>query len=275
MNHVLSGSLGWTGVLLLSIHFNVFATDNLRLPDTRAMAAGGNGVIESSLFNPALVAFSARRSAGFHYFNKYNIKELGTLTGSFQYPNSILPAAVGIASFGYDAYRESMLHLSAAKRLNGRWVAGVAVHYTVLQTELYEESSTRLGADAGVLYAPADEWLIGLSVLNAPSVSVGDRPAYTGSMADYAVQAGIRWAIMENLLLTGSLCSGGEQPLRGGMGMEYTVFDQFRLRSGIHTSPLCPSFGAGLEAGSFGLDVAAVYHPVLGISTGVGLSFYF
>ena len=36
---------------------NIHAVDNLRISDIRSLGMGGNGVTQSVLFNPALVAF--------------------------------------------------------------------------------------------------------------------------------------------------------------------------------------------------------------------------
>lgn len=37
---------------------NIHAVDNLRIPDIRSLGMGGNGVTQSVLFNPALVALN-------------------------------------------------------------------------------------------------------------------------------------------------------------------------------------------------------------------------
>jgi hypothetical protein len=253
----------------------VFATDNLRLPDTRSMATGGNGVTQTSLFNPSLVALQDSRQVRFDYYNRYNLKELGTLTGSFSYPNPILPVAVHLASFGYDAYRETMLRLSVGKQLNKHWMLGMAVHYTALQTELFDERPACLCTDIGVLFSPTGELRIGMSVINAPSVSVGDKSTGMESIAGYAVQAGFQWEIMEKLLLLASVETNRLCPLAGSMGVAYTVFDNFHFRSGIRTAPLSPSLGVGYDFLFFSLDTVAVWHPLLGVSTGAGFSFRF
>ena len=67
--------------------FPVSAEENLRLPDTRALALGGNGVTLSSFSNPALVQLSTDKVIHLEYFNRYALKELGSINGSFQYPN--------------------------------------------------------------------------------------------------------------------------------------------------------------------------------------------
>ena len=85
---------------------NIHAVDNLRIPDIRSLGMGGNGVTQSVLFNPALVALNTDRVLHLEYFNRYGVKELGTVGIGFVYPNPLLSAGVDISSFGYDQYRE-------------------------------------------------------------------------------------------------------------------------------------------------------------------------
>jgi hypothetical protein len=57
--------------------------------------------------------------------------------------------------------------------------------------------------------------------------------------------------------------------------MEYQPFEDFTIRTGIKGGPLLPSLGMGYGFSPFAVDVAIVYHPVLGVSPGVGLQFTF
>ena len=48
------------------VPINIHAVDNLRIPDIRCLGMGGNGVTQSVLFNPALVAFHTDKVAQLH-----------------------------------------------------------------------------------------------------------------------------------------------------------------------------------------------------------------
>ena len=100
--------------LLLSLFAGVFSlyvhgVDNLRLPDVRSVGMGGNVATQSILFNPALIVDKEKKSIHLEYFNRYMLKELGTMSGSFYYPNQLLSAGVDISVFGFDKYREMMV----------------------------------------------------------------------------------------------------------------------------------------------------------------------
>ena len=115
--------------VLFFVFVNIHAVDNLRIPDIRSLGMGGNGVTQSVLFNPALVALHTDKVLHFEYFNRYSVKELGTMGISFVYPNPLLSAGVDISSFGYDQYRETVFRLSTGKRLNDGWIIGIGFQY--------------------------------------------------------------------------------------------------------------------------------------------------
>lgn len=265
----------WIIMTLLFNYTSAFASDNLRLPDVRSISTGGNGVTQTSFYNPSLIALSELNSIQLHYYNRYGLKELGTVNGCFIYSNNLLPVALHISSFGYDSYRQSMLRLSFGKRLNQYWTLGLAVHYSILQTELYEEEPSRISTDVGVTYSPIDKLLIGLLIINAPSISIKKEITEKECFGEYILQTGFQWEIINSLLIMGTIGTEKEHSVTGSLGIEYTAFDSFHIRGGAQLKPLLPSFGLGYDFSCFSLDVASVFHPVLGVSTGVGLCFTF
>ena len=119
--------------------FSLGATNPLRISDMRSGAMGGNGVTLSYLFNPAMLELSTSPVLSIEYFNRYAIKELGTVQGGFQFPNPLLSTGVQIVSFGYEQYRENLARVAFSKRLNRHWAIGISFQYTWIQSELYEE----------------------------------------------------------------------------------------------------------------------------------------
>lgn len=251
------------------------AVENLRLPDIRAVGMGGNGTTESVLSNPSLIALSRQKSVHIQYFNLYGLKELNRLGGSFQCPNAFLPVGVDISSFGYEAYRENSLRVVVGKPLNRQWAMGIAFRYAWLQTVWTEPSVSCLSADIGLNCRLVENLLIGLLIQDLPSFQIGNKSIDYKSFKDFRVQIGFQWEVINNLLIVGALGGRDEQKIEGNAGLEYTVWKTFHLRAGLQTAPLLPSFGIGCDFRRFTLDVAAVYHSVLGIQTGIGLSFSF
>ena len=189
---------------------NIHAVDNLRISDIRSLGMGGNGVTQSVLFNPALVALYTDKVLHLEYFNRYGVKELGMVGIGFVYPNPLLSAGVDISSFGYDQYRETLFRLSVGKQLNGRWRIGIGFQYKMLQTELWEEVPKQLSTDVGILFVPIDKLLIGMLIMNFPSITIHKYTTETKCFTSYSVQIGFQWEIINRLLIVGTIESNKE-----------------------------------------------------------------
>lgn len=251
------------------------ATDRLRPADTRTAGMGGQGVTLSSLLNPSLPAMMPKREVRTDYLNRYNIKELGTLSGGLCYPNALLPFGAHVASFGYDEYRESMFRFSVARRLSRFWSLGVSLQYVLLQSELFERDVARIAVDVGAAFHPSDDWLIALSVINFPSVSIGERETNGKNPTMRRVLLGMNYWVAEKVLFLVGMETCKEVPFSFSAGMEYEAFTDFRIRSGISTHPFLPSAGVSYTLVGLTADVAFWYHPALGAGSGFGLSFSF
>lgn len=262
--------------LLFYLSFlQIQATDNLRSPDVRTLGMGSNAVVHSSLYNPAMLAFHMKKELRLDYYNRYSLKELATMSGSFSFPNKILPIGLHVASFGYDEYRENILRLSLGKQLNQWFYLGIGIQYALLESAIFETDISCLSTDIGIAIYPVDNWLIGLSVINFPSVALSDENTDKKYITPFLIQAGINWQFINNVLITSGISYTEDIPFSASLGMEYVPFTDFQLRMGIKTNPFCPSIGAGYRISKLMAEVVMLYHPVLGTSTGIGLSFSF
>ena len=263
------------GCLWSLIYNPVSAIDNLRIPDLRTLSLGGGGVTETPLFNPALLATLKQHRLYANYYNRYSVNELATVSGGFYYVNDVLPVGLEITSFGYDEYRESLFRLSMGKQIAEKWTVGIALQYMLLQSELFTESSGRISSDLGITFRPVENVLTGLSILHLPSVKVGDKNIDNKHITPFMIQAGFNWKVSSNVLITAAANHHEEDPVTGSFGMEYMLTENFSIRAGLQTSPLKPSIGIGYRLGDIHLDAGALYHSVLGISMGFGISFNF
>lgn len=261
--------------IFLFSSFFLSAADHLRSVEIRSLGTGGNGVTQSVLSNPALVSFIPNRTIHLEYFNRYALKEMGTMAAGYTCPNRLLPFSLDVSSFGFDAYRESLFRISVAKKLNGQWHVGVSIQYSRIQTLLAEEVPQQLSTDVGILFIPVDKVLIGMLITNWPAVSLTKEIRDIKGFADYSFQIGFQWEVINSLFIIGTGESNKPHPLTGSFGMEYRPYPSFQLRAGIQMVPLLPAFGVGYCFSSFQVNAAFLYHPVLGLSTGIGFTYQF
>lgn len=252
-----------------------YAVDNLRLADIRSLGLGGNGVTQSLLSNPALVSSYSHSYLYTNYLNRYAVKELGTMQVGWVCPSFSLPLAIDISSFGYDSYRESMFRVMVGKQVGRKWRIGMSVQYSLLQTMLTNEVPKRLSADLGLLYSPVDKMLIGMLIMNVPTVSLEKKYTDIKDFTEYSIQIGFQYSVINNLLIIGTAESNKSDPLTGSGGIEYQPFSNFCLRAGLKVVPLLPALGLGYSFSHFTADAAFLYHPVLGVSMGIGVKYGF
>lgn len=261
--------------LLYLFCFPSYTQTNLRTLDTRSVGLGGNYVTHSVLFNPACIGLSTSQTVDFNYFNKFQLKELTSASLSYTNPHFILPTAVHISSFGYNKYRQTMFRIAFSKALAKKWEVGIGIQYAFLQTELFEEEATRLSTDVGILFLPDENLLIGMSITDMPSARIGNKSLDIKDFNSYSFQTGFQWNFINNLLIVLSTTYTNDFDLRFNMGLEYTSYNNFTIRTGLQTNPIVPSLGTGFKIDSFEVDVAVNYHQILGVCFGIGLSYLF
>jgi hypothetical protein len=252
---------------------SLFAKNYLRLPDTRSIGIGGNGVTQSALLNPAVVELLADKSVELNYFNLYGLEELSSINISFNNPNPYFSFAFNISSFGYDEYRDSMFRLSFGKALSDKWALGVSAQCLLLQTLICEEDVKRLSADVGVLYFPVENVLIGLLISDITSVRLTDENPNVKRLKYCSIHLGIQYYVSNVLLITASARYENEESVVAAFGLEYIPYDNFSIRAGIQSTS--PAFGVGYKFSAFTVNAAFVYNSIIGINSGVGIAYSF
>jgi hypothetical protein len=241
----------------------------------RSLGLGGSETVTSVLFNPSLAAWAEGARLEMNCFNRYSLKELCTLNAGGILPGHFVSTGLHVASFGYDDYRESLFRWATARQLGKRWALGVAVEYAMIQTATDEEDRrSALAADVGLSWYCSERLLLGLTIMNYPSADIGEKHSRE-KFTPGTVQAGAQWTMTEAVLVSGNIGYAEGQALDCGIGLECTAFNDFHIRGGMKLSPPLPSFGIGYKYLRFGIDVAGVLHPLLGASSGMGVSYFF
>jgi len=247
----------------------------LRQPDIRSTGLGGNEVTQSVKFNPALLPLYERKSISIDYYNCFGVKELTTFSGLVMVPNHILPIGLHLSSFGYEEYRQNLFRLLVSKRLHECWTLGASVQYSSLQSVSHEENPGQLSMDLGVTWSPVENLLAGVLIMNLPHVTLKEKDLVVKDFIGYKIQGGFEWLVLNSLLIVMTGEHNNEISFTGSMGVEYLIEDRFRVRTGMKLSPFMPSFGVGYTFQRFTVDVAALWHAVLGVSSGIGITWSF
>ncbi|MBP7486493.1 MAG: hypothetical protein KA789_03555 [Parabacteroides sp.] len=262
-------------LLFLFIFVFITASDYTRISNTRSLGMGGAGVTHSFSFNPALTALSTNKQIGVDIYNRFSVNGLNTMQTSFCYPNPLLSGGIHLASFGNDLYRENLFIIAVAKQVSEKVTLGISTNCRFLQSDLLETAPIRLAVDAGVVIKPVDKLLIGISLLDFPSVNLSVTDKQLEQTPVYNLRAGFNWEFVPLCLLTAELVSSAEKSVAVNMGVEYSPYTSFQLRAGLQGNPFMPACGIGYEFSKFTLQMAAQFHPLLGTSTGLGIQAHF
>jgi hypothetical protein len=165
--------------------------------------------------------------------------------------------------------------LFLSKQISSKWILGWAVQYALLQTELSEEVLKKISTDIGFLFKTNDNLLIGLSIIELPSHLINQEYIDNKDFKYYSIQTGFQYQFINNLLITVSANYENNLLFRLNAGLEYTVYDRFFIRLGCSTNPLSPTFGLGLKIDAVQLNVASIYHQVLGFGSAIGFTYSF
>lgn len=245
------------------------AVDNLLPESVAARGSGLRGVAESPEANPAVCGLLVRKTGVLSYFNRFLMKETGTVQAAFFRPGPVLGSGVSAAIFGSGLYRDHRFTISLSKRIRERWSAGLSLNYRFLHLSGIEEKPACLSAAFGACFRPDERWSFGVVCRNGPAVPIGG--AFR-EMTGFSVAAGVSWRFLPAFVLAGEWEAGRDLPFQGGIGCRYRLSPVWTVRTGVHTEPLTPYAGLGCTWGAVSCDLVACYHPVLGAGVGMSLS---
>jgi hypothetical protein len=243
-----------------------------------APAAMGNAAVTRqdvwALFhNPSGIAFIKSTEAGLSYEQRFSLKELSTKGVALAMPVGGT-GAVGINAgyFGYKNFNEQTAGLTYARRFGDRIGAGVKLIYH--SVTIGEEYGTRslFTADVGIQARVARNLWLGTHIYNPVQA---DLVKETGEPLPSVFSLGAGYIFSEKLKIEVLSEKWTSEKALFRAGIEYHPVKYFWLRAGIASQPLASSFGFGVDLSTFQLDVAASFHPQLGFTPNISLSYRF
>ena len=234
--------------------------------DARALALGNLKALSRNLLNPAYLAFTEQKELGASVYNRFGMKELSTMSIYVMIPNRMIDAGFQFSTYGYDEYRLLQGQISLAKKLSSCFSIGTNVNYLNVNSILEPESKSYLSADIGLYYQINESFDAAFSTENL---------LHTNSRFPVLYNAGILYRLIPDcnvLLETGSDL---KKFYDVKVGIEYEIAGQFTVRAGFKTQPKVPSFGFAYTGTWWRTDVAFLLHPVLGLSSAIGISYIF
>ncbi|MCX6318545.1 MAG: hypothetical protein NTW29_14730 [Bacteroidetes bacterium] len=228
--------------------------------------------IFSLLANPAALAQLPGSSAGIAGGRKFMLNSLAeyqlvagmkTSTGNF---------ATALYYAGGPAYNESQIALSYGRSLGTKADIGLTLQYNSVHVADGYGNASYLSAEAGCIFHLTSVLNTGIS-MSRPAGSKWGKDKSESTPSVYTV--GIGYEVSRQFLITVSVQKEEKQPVRVNASLQYKPVPVLQIRAGINALTHSGWAGAGWSRGSMQFYVYSIFHPQLGITPLMALSFQF
>jgi hypothetical protein len=259
-------SILYFGVLFMGISHVAYPIGEISDADTRALALGNIKALSRGMSNPAYLAFMEQKELGASVYNRFKMKELNTMSIYTLIPNQAIDAGFLFSSYGYEDYRLLQGQVNLAKKLSSSFSIGTNLTYINENSILEPENKNCFSADIGFYYRINE---------SLEAAFVTENLLHTSSPFPVICDVGILY----RLLTTCSVLIETGYDFRKypdvKAGIEYEIAGQFTVRAGFGTQPKTPSIGFAYAGRQWKTDVAFLLHPILGLSSAIGIACFF
>lgn len=253
--------------LILLLSYPIFAQNHtpsaagaqgLSMGGTRTSTQGisaifGNQAGLTALEQTSFIAFGENR-----FFladvNQFSVGcGISTASGNF---------GIALQYFGFEAYNEQKIGLAYARKLFDKLSVGVQLDYLGLRIPDYGNRSN-ITAEIGLQTQLNPSLCIGIHAFTPFTIAWTDDDFVPTILA-----LGAAWQPSEKVTMTAEIEKDINFPVNAKLGLDYRIVEVLSLRIGVNTYPVQNSFGVGLNLNKLKIDIASVYHQVLGVTTG-------
>lgn len=177
----------------------------------------------------------------------------------------------GIAQTGDELLNELTAFLSVQKTLNERLRMGIMI---VFQNEFSTVSTSKSWIYGGVIgqFVLSPKTDIGILILNPNGSKITSKSA--GYPTSQSIFTGIEHRFSTDFSCSAEIGYETKSNPRLSVGCNYRMIEQLSLQGGLSLFPMRPSWGLSVSRERWGCQYAGNWHAVLGISSAVGLSYF-
>lgn len=175
--------------------------------------------------------------------------------------------------FGNAQYHEQKATAGYAMAIGKTFNIGAALHYMHSGcADAYYQRQNLVTFSASMQYYPTKELTIGLKLFNPAMVQIHSHDEIRTAAI---MQAGVTYNATERLTTSLEIEKQTYRRPTIKTGLEYEVFQNFRLQTGVATNPMRYSFGMDVALAQLQLGLAVQTHQTLGASPHIGITYHF
>lgn len=209
-------------------------------------------------------------SAGLAYENRFLIPEFGLKGLALAVPVGGGAFGLNVSSFGYSSYSESKIGIGYGRRLAENLLIGVQMDYLRVQLgDIYGTQNTFV-AELGMKANLTNKLSVAAHVYNINRAKLA---AYNDERVPTVLRLGGLYEFSEKVLLVAEVEKDIQKKASVKAGMEYHVTKPLYFRAGFSSEPFKTAFGVGLDLNLFKIDISTSYHPQLGFTPQMSLTY--
>ncbi|MDR1631503.1 MAG: hypothetical protein LBR97_01220 [Dysgonamonadaceae bacterium] len=259
-------SILYFGVLFMGISHAVYPYGETNDVDARALALGNIKALSRGLSNPAYLAFKAQKELGASVYNRFRMKELNTMSIYALIPNRAIDAGFLLSTYGYEDYRILQGQVNLAKKLSSSFSIGTNLTCVNENSILEPGSKNYFSAGAGFYYCINESFEVAFTTENL---------LHTSNPFPVICDLGINYRLLPDCFVLIETGYDFRKYLEVKIGIEYEIAGQFSVRAGFRNQPKTPSMGFAYTGTRWKTEVAFLLHPILGLSSAIGVVYFF
>jgi len=261
--------------LITCISFGISASTHAQF-NQGGEAAGMSGAylqaqnVWSAFHNQAGLAAVRDLQAGAYYESRFTMQALSIRGFACALPIAKGTFGASYESFGYEQFNQSKFGASYAMALSPRFLAGVQLD--LLSTRLGDlyGRATQVAVEGGFQYKLNEKVWVNGHLYNPTRAKISE---YRDERVPTTIRAGASYQFGPKVQLAAEVRKQSDQAASVRCGIQYLASKHLLLCAGAGTQTNLISFGFGWNQNAFSLQAAASYHPILGFSPQVSMTY--
>ncbi len=253
--------------------YQTYASGFNEAAGSRAVGVGNHFTTLSDVFstynNQAGIGFIKEFSFGIAARNKFILGDLNHFNAAAVFPTKTGTFGLNFSYYGLDIYNEKKVGISFGKSFGEKFSAGLQFDYINIFLDNYGTKHL-FTFEVGLQFYILPQLLIGAHVNNPLRLDIDEE-----STEKYPtiMRFGLNYMPSKKVAIMAELEKDLDFSPVYKLGIEYKVIEKFVIRGGFNVNPFSGSLGVGLKLKTLSIDAASAYHPVLGFSPSLSLSY--
>lgn len=219
--------------------------------------------------NPASLAKNSSITSTFFYSpSGFQLQQLANSGIISSVPTKYGIAGIGISTFGFSLYRETVGALSYSLMVTDNVALGATLNFNHLSIERYG-TDLSVGADVGAILSPIKDVTVGIVLQNINRPRIGT----SGEEIPLRYCTGIGYIFSDLAILNVDVIKDVRYPLEYKGGIDLLLHQHFILHGGISTEPERMFAGLSIPYLFFKIEYGYATHKELGATHSFGISF--